>query len=253
MMGIMSRASTFLFRASGASYYLVSMPPYVATLVLVLVPPVLWLAESAWPIRERVVALRIKHLKENAWKSLPVLIVGTIAGFGTAAAAIWAQENGVGLLPRLGLQGWQAVLAGFILFELGDYLRHMAMHKLPFLWHLHRVHHDDDVLDFSTAFRNHPVENIVHGLWHAGWVVLCGIPLLSWLIRVPVLFFALWFQHANVRIPGDSLIAWVMPSPLQHREHHAFERGQADCNYGVVITIFDRIFGTFRSPPRRQR
>jgi len=166
------------------------MPPYVAPIVLVLSPPLLWLAESAWPLRERTVALRLRHAKENAWKAVPVLLVGTASGFLTAYAAVWANARGYGLLPALGVEGWVAVALGFCLFELGDYVRHMAMHKLSFLWCFHKVHHDDDVLDVSTAFRNHPFENFLHGLWHAAWVIAFGIPLLSWLIRVPLLFFA---------------------------------------------------------------
>ncbi len=230
-------------------FKMLHMSAWIAPAVLVLAPPVLWLLESSWPLEVRNRALRVAHARDNALRSLPVLLVGTASGIATASVAILCAERGIGLIHLAGLRGPAATALGFLAFELGDYLRHLAMHRVSWLWRLHRVHHEDPALDLSTAFRNHPLENLFHGLWHSAVVALLGVPLASWLIRTPLLFAALYFQHANLRLPGraDAALAWLTPTPRQHREHHAMDRATAECNYGVLLTLWDRVFATHRN------
>src|SRR5688572_97957 len=91
------------------------------------------------------------------WRLFPlVMAVGYAGGAALAHFSVWWE--GRGLLGLVELGPIAKMTAGFVLFELGDYGRHYAFHRVPVLWRLHQVHHSDPALDASSAFRTHPLE-----------------------------------------------------------------------------------------------
>ena len=62
-------------------------------------------------------------------------------------------------------------------------------------------------------------------------------------IEIFELFFIL-FHHANIRVPNENLISNVFITPSLHRTHHSKKRSEHDSNYGIVFSIWDRLFAT---------
>ena len=147
----------------------------------------------------------------------------------------------------------------FVLFILNDFTRywlHRLMHRIPFLWRFHRVHHSAEVLNPLTFYRIHPVENILFGLRYAlttGFVTSvfiyffgAGIGLIEF-FGVNALVFVFMLMGSNLRhshIPlsyGNKVEKWLI-SPLQHQLHHS--KQYTHRNFGSSLAIWDRWFGT---------
>lgn len=168
------------------------------------------------------------------------------------AAAYWADMNGIGLLNLFVLPGWIEVVLAFVLLDFAMWLQHLLMHRLPWLWRAHRVHHADPDLDVSTAIRFHPLEIAVSVLWKAAWVILLGI-------GAPIVIaFEIWlaanaaFNHGNVQLPRrlDRFVRLVLVTPDMHLVHHSTHPGEQQRNYGFALTIWDRLFGTYLAESR---
>jgi len=137
-----------------------------------------------------------------------------------------------------------SIAALFIGQEFAYYWFHRCSHHLRFWWANHAVHHSTNELNLSAAFR-------------FGWTGrLVGASLffvpLMWLGFAPgPVFITLnldllyqFFIHATW-IPKLGPLEWVLNTPSHHRVHHASNPGYRDKNFGGVLIVFDRLFGTF--------
>jgi sterol desaturase/sphingolipid hydroxylase (fatty acid hydroxylase superfamily) len=165
----------------------------------------------------------------------------------TVFAAIWAQDQGIGLLNLFASPAWLAVPAVLLVRSLAQYLFHRCAHAVPVLWRVHRVHHCDVHLDASSALRFHPFEVIASILFAIPFVVIFGLPpaLLAAYETMQIVMNLL--THANIRFPesAERAARTVVMTPPLHRFHHSAERGECDRNYGDVFSFWDRLFGTF--------
>ncbi|MCB1956464.1 MAG: sterol desaturase family protein [Rhodocyclaceae bacterium] len=148
---------------------------------------------------------------------------------------------------------WPIILQAGLVFLLADgihYVVHRLMHAIPWLWRIHRVHHADADYDAATALRFHPFE----------WVLSAAplLPVMAWLApaaEAGALAFAAimaWnvIQHMDlgrIRIWERWLGPWLL-TPALHREHHAREPARSLGNYGLLLSVWDRLFGTWRAP-----
>lgn len=173
-----------------------------------------------------------------------------ISKLGASAAA---QSLGAGIAPRLGLS-WLLVLALLMLTDsFAVYWVHRLMHRTPLLWRVHRVHHSDESVDVSTTFRNHPLELFVSLPMSATVVLVVGAPSSVIIAAQTLAFAATIWQHADIDLPTrlDRAIALVLVTPRVHRLHHNPAREMHDSNYGELLTLWDRLFGTFDAPGSR--
>jgi len=135
-------------------------------------------------------------------------------------------------------------LLAFAFFDLAIYLWHVASHKYEYLWRFHKVHHSDKGFNVSTGFRFHVFDLLLEIIYKCIFVVVIGVnAYLVLSIEIIELFFIL-FHHANIRVPNEELISQVFITPSLHRTHHSTLRKEHDSNYGIVFSIWDRIFGT---------
>lgn len=159
-----------------------------------------------------------------------------------------AASHGWGLLSAMDLPPPFALVAGLLARSLVSYAVHVAMHKVPFLWRLHRVHHLDPHLDVSTTARMHPVEALASAPLTMMGVLILG-PSPTAVLIYEILDAALVvFSHANIRLPLwlDRRLSLVFVTPDLHRVHHSAHQPETDSNYGATLSIWDRMFGTFR-------
>jgi sterol desaturase/sphingolipid hydroxylase (fatty acid hydroxylase superfamily) len=142
------------------------------------------------------------------------------------------------------LDRWWSIPLLFISIEFCYYWYHRSAHKIRWFWANHAVHHSSTHFNVSAAYR-------------LGWMGLLSgniiffMPL-SWLGFHPIsiaigLAFSLVYQlwiHTEL-IPKLGILEWILNTPSHHRVHHASNPEYIDCNYGGVLIIFDRLFGTF--------
>jgi sterol desaturase/sphingolipid hydroxylase (fatty acid hydroxylase superfamily) len=120
-------------------------------------------------------------------------------------AALWAQANGWGLLRLAGVDPVMAGILSFVVLDFAIWLEHVASHRIPLLWRIHRVHHADTGLDVTTGLRFHPLEILLSMLWKAAAVVALGAPVVAVLVFEIVLNATSMFNHANLRLPARAI------------------------------------------------
>ncbi|MCB1428963.1 MAG: sterol desaturase family protein, partial [Nitratireductor sp.] len=98
--------------------------------------------------------------------------------FKTAAVggALWAAEKGYGLFNVVAVPGIVAIIISFLVLDFAVWLSHLASHKVPLLWRVHRMHHSDTDIDVTTAVRFHPLEILLSMAWKYAVVVAIGAP-----------------------------------------------------------------------------
>ena len=123
---------------------------------------------------------------------------------------------------------------------------------MPLFWRFHRVHHADRDFDVTTAVRFHPVEIVASMVVKIGLVYLLGPQALAVVVFEIILNGTALFNHANLRLPLwlDRVVRLVLVTPDMHRVHHSVIRAEHDSNYGFALSIWDRIFRTYRAQPK---
>ena len=166
----------------------------------------------------------------------------------TLLAAAWAAQHGIGISHWLTFPAWAAIALTLIVRSLANYGLHRAAHAAPLLWRLHRVHHCDTAVDLSTGLRHHPGETLYIALALAGLAILFGfsVPALAG-YELAASIFALW-THANLHLPAwvEHSLGRLFATPALHHVHHSAARAETDSNYGELLILWDRLFGTWR-------
>lgn len=173
---------------------------------------------------------------------LPLLAIG---------AAADAQAMGWGLFNRLDWPWWLELGLAVLILDLAIWAQHLVTHKVPLFWRFHRMHHADRDMDVTTAIRFHPVEIAASMLLKIMLVYLLGPSALAVLVFEVLLNGTAMFNHANLRLPRwlDRVVRMVLVTPDMHRIHHSVHRHEHDSNYGFALSVWDRVFGTYRARP----
>ena len=174
--------------------------------------------------------------------ALPLLAVG---------AALDAGRMGWGLFNTLDWPLWLEVVLAILILDLAIWVQHLVTHKVPILWRFHRVHHADRDFDVTTALRFHPVEILASMMLKIGLVYLLGPAALAVLLFEIILNGTAMFNHSNLRLPLwlDRVVRLVLVTPDMHRVHHSIHRHEHDSNYGFALSVWDRMFRTYRPMP----
>lgn len=153
------------------------------------------------------------------------------------------QFSSMGLLAGMDEGPLKWILA-FAFFDLAIYAWHFASHKYEWLWRFHKVHHSDKSFNVSTGFRFHVFDLLLEIVYKCVFVVVIGVDAYLVLsIEIIELFF-IFFHHANIKVPNEKVISNYIITPFLHRIHHSTVRVEHDSNYGIVLAVWDRIFGT---------
>lgn len=154
----------------------------------------------------------------------------------------------IGLFAQLELSGWAEAGVGFLLLDLSFYYWHLANHRVPLLWRFHNVHHMDPDLDVTTGARFHFGEIALSTLFRAAQIVVTGVSLPTFAAYEAALQAATLFHHSNVRLPigFERLLSWLIVTPRMHGIHHSELEREANSNYSVVLSLWDRLHGSVR-------
>ncbi len=155
----------------------------------------------------------------------------------------------------------------FVADDFSRFLLHGLLHRIPFLWVFHKVHHSAEVLTPATVYRIHPVESflfanrmlltqgLVLGVFFYGF----GMKLSAWDIAGANLFTFLFnfagsnLRHSHIRLSYGPLFERIVISPAQHQLHHSNRPEHFDRNYGAFLAVWDGLFGTLMSVHGQRR
>lgn len=204
----------------------------------------------------------------DRWNGIMLLAIGFPLSSFVAINAIAIADNLSGFLaghfggPAPLMQSdWSIVVVQFLVYflslDFAGYWVHRWCHENPFLWNLHKPHHTAETLTPWTLFRQHPIEffflNTIPSLFagavmglalyasgttvHPGTVAAIGV-------QVTIAFFVVDFlSHVHIPISYGWLDRIVL-APVMHNLHHSMELQHRNVNHGVLLTLWDWMFGT---------
>jgi sterol desaturase/sphingolipid hydroxylase (fatty acid hydroxylase superfamily) len=183
---------------------------------------------------------------------LNTIIARLLLPTAAVGVAVSAASHGWGLLNDYAVPSWAALVLGVVLLDVAIYLQHVMFHAVPVLWRLHRMHHADLDIDVTTGARFHPIEIVLSMLIKFAVIAALGIPPAAVLVFEILLNATSMFNHGNVRIAHrlEPVLRWLVVTPDMHRVHHSIDRGETNSNFGFSLSVWDRLFGTYRAQPR---
>jgi len=216
----------------------------------VLVAMMVW--EVLAPRRTRSATRGVRWTANLGIAVLNAAMLRVLFPIAAAGTAVWADSRGVGLLNVVSMPVPVAVLLAVLVLDLAIYAQHVVFHKVPLLWRLHRMHHADVDFDTTTGVRFHPFEIALSMLYKMAVVVAIGAPAIAVIVFEVILNATAMFNHGNVRLPSavDRALRLLIVTPDMHRVHHSIHRDETDSNFGFNLSVWDRLFTTYRAQPR---
>ncbi len=214
---------------------------FLGVLVLMLV------LESLIP-RHSTVDSKPRRLAINfSLTGINVVMLKLLLGSAAVGLAHFASEQGWGLFNYLQWPAWVEMVIAILFLELMIYIQHVFLHKIPFFWRFHKVHHSDLDLDVSSGLRFHPLEILGSMAYKLGLVAALGPSVITVVAFEAILNGMAQFTHSNIKLPLglDRALRWVFVTPDMHRIHHSIEQNETDSNYGFNMSVWDRLLGTY--------
>jgi sterol desaturase/sphingolipid hydroxylase (fatty acid hydroxylase superfamily) len=213
----------------------------------------LLLVEHLYPKRKLVIAKKIRWTRNIPLVVINSVLVRILIPFTAASTAIFAQSHNIGLFNYFSVPSSISVALSLILLDFLIYFQHVAFHHIPLLWRLHKVHHIDQEIDFTTGVRFHPLEIIISVLIKCAAVLTLGVPFIAVLIFEILLNATAMFNHSNINLPEkfDKYLRLIVVTPDMHRVHHSVIMQETNSNFGFNLPFWDRIFKTYKAQPEK--
>ncbi|MEO6773707.1 MAG: sterol desaturase family protein [Kofleriaceae bacterium] len=142
---------------------------------------------------------------------------------------------------------WLQLVVIVAMTEVAFYAVHRAMHAVPSLWRLHRMHHTPVEMDWLSGYRKHGLETGLHAIVTFAPMALLGFSPDAWLVFGVIGMVFTGFTHLNT----TARLRWLEPfvvTPRYHAWHHAAAGDQQRYNLAGKLSVLDRLFGTRRPP-----
>lgn len=225
--------------------------PLVRSVVFLAVLAAMAVAEALWPRRRRELPRLLRwsgNLGLVVVDALALRLAFPVLAVGVALAA---EAHGFGLLQALAVPRWLAVPVSIVVLDFAVWAQHVLFHAVPLFWRLHRVHHADTEVDATTGVRFHPIEILLSMGLKMAVVAALGAPAEGVVLFEILLNGSALFNHANLRLPPrlDAALRLVFVTPDMHRVHHSVRPEETHSNFGFCLSLWDRLFGTYRAQP----
>lgn len=171
------------------------------------------------------------------------IVTGVIFGLAT-----YVEVHQIGLFYYLGIDGWLKAILAVLVLDVWTYWWHRFNHRILFLWRFHQVHHSDPNMDVTTAFRFHFGELFLSHVLRFPLIPLFGLQLWHVVLFELLMFTNVQFHHANIGIgsKADKIFRIFFTSPEMHKVHHSVVRAEFDSNFTALLSVWDRLFGTYQ-------
>jgi sterol desaturase/sphingolipid hydroxylase (fatty acid hydroxylase superfamily) len=206
-----------------------------------------WILEGYYSFRS-LTYKKWRHAKTNLVFLFFVVLINAIFGVATTGVFLWLGESQIGLLYLFKAPVWVKLVLSIALLDfIAQYGVHYLLHQVRWMWRLHIVHHSDKNVDATTGTRHHPFDFIIRETFALIAVIIMGMPIAFYFFyRILSVLFT-YFTHANLKLPLwlDKALSYLIVTPNMHKFHHHFKLPWTDSNYGNMLSIWDRLFGTF--------
>ena len=206
--------------------------------------------EAAVPMFE---ARTWRHRRRAANLGLAVVSFAFNWLLASVAALAALSFRPAGIMAGLSWPLWLEVVVGILVLDFSvGYLSHRIMHMWPPMWRFHQVHHSDLFVDVTTSYRTHPVEMVWRFLFAIVPVWLLGIPAQAVVIQRLLQATNGIIEHGNIRLwaPLDRVLSLFWVTPNVHKIHHSRLISETNSNYANILTIYDRLLGTYTPADR---
>jgi sterol desaturase/sphingolipid hydroxylase (fatty acid hydroxylase superfamily) len=194
---------------------------------------------------------RWRHAAHNlAIAVFNTVVLGLLFASLTMTVVGWTESNQFGLLNALGVSGPPRFVLALLLLDGWMYVWHRANHTVPVLWRFHRMHHSDPHMDVTTATRFHLGEHLGSAVLRLGLIPLAGLEVWNLVVYDTLVVAITQLHHADISLGRwDRWLRLVVVTPAMHKVHHSDWRPETDSNYSTVLSVWDRLFGSFRMRP----
>lgn len=215
---------------------LIIIAVFVLIAALELVSPARAAVRKRWPLNIALGAL-----------NLVVVRLASIVGPFTIVTL--AATYDFGLFNQLALPPVLVTILVVILMDFAIYWQHRASHRFGWFWALHKLHHADADFDITTGLRFHPGEALLSMLYKGAVGALLGAPPEAMLAFELYITVGSMIEHGNIALPPriENAIRRVWVTPAMHTIHHSAHGDDHNHNYSFAISIWDRLFGTYRA------
>ena len=230
-----------------------SLSHQALTMVLALAPAAVLFGLVALVRKRRGAIAALHRARRESATNLALVMINYLAIGAVLVPLTDHIDAQLRLIPALAdawlkLPAAAMLLMALLIQELTIYWRHRAEHS-PLLWPLHATHHSDEALTWLTLMRKHPLSHILSNLVDSIPLVLLGFP--AWTVLAVTLIQTWWGYFIHTDLPWTlGPLGKVLISPAAHRLHHIDDVELKDRNFGGVLAIFDRMFGTFDDASR---
>ena len=224
------------------------MPAWLSAALVVGAAGLLWLLENRRPLRRETEPKLRRNARNVVMAGLAATTLELVERPFIQPLTALVQKRRWGLLKCVRLPTWLEVTLAVVFMDYTLYLWHVLMHRVPFLWRFHIVHHVDLDLDASTALRFHAGELAIATGWRAGQVALIGVSALSLSVWQTFLLLSVLFHHSNIRLPVEleRKLNRVLVTPRMHGIHHSIVEDETNANWSSGLTLWDWMHGTLR-------
>jgi len=167
------------------------------------------------------------------------------------ALAVLAEQRGWGLLNRIAVPAWLAIVLGIVAIDFANYAQHRLSHAVPLLWGFHQVHHSYLDVDCGTSIRHHPVEALVSHAFVLAVIATFGVSPVAVVLGLTLGLAASVFNHGNIALPHrvDAVLRFLVVTPDMHSIHHSVSVVESNRNFANLLPCWDRLFSTYRHEP----
>lgn len=157
-------------------------------------------------------------------------------------------RRGWGLTRVIPGTPWMRTVAAVLLLDYTLYLWHIVVHRVPWLWRFHLVHHVDLDLDATTGLRFHAGELAASIPWRAAQVIVIGVTPGALTLWQSLTIAAVLFHHSNTELSErtERWLSWIVATPRMHAIHHSVNPAQLHSNFSSGLAVWDRMHRTAR-------
>lgn len=223
---------------------------------LILISIAVWILEIVAPWRKNQ-----KIIRKDFWLDVfymffnfflfSLIAYNSISNVGVELFNDFLNWMGFENIVAIEISSWPKWAQLLVLFVIADFIQwntHRLLHRVPWLWEFHKVHHSVKEMGFAAHLRFHWMETIVYKSIQYIPLAMIGFGLLDYFFVHIIALLIGHLNHANLGLDYGPL-RYILNNPKMHIWHHARKMpNKYGVNYGISLSIWDYLFGTSYVP-----
>ncbi|OJJ21990.1 hypothetical protein BKI52_08085 [marine bacterium AO1-C] len=209
--------------------------------IILLFSVALALVEFGWELyTKKIDRTRLKEMGASVWVFLFNTLTERVGSVLYFLSLFWLAK----FIPwQIPVNTWTAI-ACLLVIDFLYYWEHRLEHEIRLLWGYHSIHHSSPIYNYTTALRVSFFDNFVTWVFYLPAVVMGFHPAIILLSVALMLMYQFWLHTELIGKMG--WFGKIFNTPSHHRVHHGSDEIYLDKNYGGILIIWDRLFGTFQ-------